>query len=83
MGVCSTATIDGDRVYFVSHRFEVVCLDVNGLTGTQAGEARVLWTFDMEKMLGVFPCDAANGSPLIDGDLIYVQTSNGVDRNFC
>src|SRR5678816_1473451 len=50
MGVCSTATIDGDRVYFVSHRFEVVCLDVNGLTGTRAGEARVLWIFDMEKM---------------------------------
>jgi outer membrane protein assembly factor BamB len=81
MGVCSTATIYGDRAYFVNHRFEVMCLDVNGLTGTQAGEARVLWTFDMEKIVGAFPCDAANGSPLIDGDLLYVQTSNGVDRN--
>jgi outer membrane protein assembly factor BamB len=81
MGVCSTASIDGDRVYFVSHRFEVVCLDVNGLTGTQAGDARVLWTFDMQENVGAFPCDAANGSPLIDGDLLYVQTSNGVDRN--
>ena len=29
----------------------------------------------------MFPCDAANGSPLIDGDLLYVPTSNGVDRN--
>jgi outer membrane protein assembly factor BamB len=81
MGVCSTAAIDGDRVYFVSHRFEVVCLDVNGQAGTNAGEARVIWTFDMQEKAGVFPCDAANGSPLIDGDLLYVQTSNGVDRN--
>ena len=30
---------------------------------------------------GVFPCDTANGSPIIDGDLLYVQTSNGIDRN--
>jgi outer membrane protein assembly factor BamB len=81
MGVCSTAAIDGDRVYFVSHRFEVVCLDVNGQAGAEAGEARVIWLFDMQEKAGVFPCDAANGSPLIDGDLLYVQTSNGVDRN--
>jgi outer membrane protein assembly factor BamB len=81
MGVCSTAAIDGDRVYFVSHRFEVVCLDVNGQAGTEVSNARVVWTFDMQEKAGVFPCDAANGSPLIDGDLLYVQTSNGVDRN--
>jgi outer membrane protein assembly factor BamB len=81
MGVCSTAAIDGGRVYFVNHRFEVVCLDVNPPGGTEPREARALWTFDMQEKLGVFPCDAANGSPLIDGDLLYVQTSNGIDRN--
>lgn len=81
MGVCSTAAVDGNRVYFVSQRFEVVCLDVDGLGGTQSGEARVLWIFDMQEKVGAFPCDAANGSPLIDGNLLYVQTSNGIDRN--
>ncbi|MCX6906342.1 MAG: PQQ-binding-like beta-propeller repeat protein, partial [Verrucomicrobia bacterium] len=81
MGVCSSPTVTGGRVYFVSHRFEVVCLDVNGLTGTEPGEARVVWVFDMEEKAGVFPCDAANGSPIIDGDLLYVPTSNGIDRN--
>jgi outer membrane protein assembly factor BamB len=35
----------------------------------------------MFDQLGVFPCDAVNGNPIIDGDLLYVQTSNGVDRN--
>ncbi|MFI5380334.1 MAG: PQQ-binding-like beta-propeller repeat protein [Tepidisphaerales bacterium] len=82
MGVCSSATVDGDRVYFVSNRFEVICLDANGEPpGPQAGQARVIWSLDMFDKLGVFPCDAANGSPLIDGDLLYVQTSNGIDRN--
>jgi len=81
MGVCSTATVDGNRVYFVSQRFEVVCLDVNGPAGTQSGEARVVWAFDMQEKVRAFPCDAANGSPLIDGNLVYVQTSNGIDRN--
>jgi hypothetical protein len=66
---------------FVSHRFEVVCLDVNAQSDTQSGEARVFWSFDMQEKVGAFPWDAANGSPLIDGDLLYVQTSNGVDRN--
>ena len=82
LGVCSTAAIDGDRAYFVSNRFEVVSLDVRGqpLSPT-AGQARVVWSYDMWDQLGVFPCDAANGSPLIDGDLLYVPTSNGVDRN--
>src|ERR1035437_6886466 len=42
MGVCSSATINDGRVYFVSHRFEVVCLDVHGLVGTaQIGRAHV------------------------------------------
>ncbi len=35
MGVCSTAAVDGDRVYFVSNRFEVICLDVNGETAAR------------------------------------------------
>ncbi len=81
MGVCSTAAIDGGRVYFVSQRFEVVCLDVNPPSGTEPGEARTIWTFDMQERAGVFPCDTANGSPVIDGDLLYVTTSNGIDRN--
>ncbi len=82
MGVCASAAVDCDRVYFVSNRFDVLCLDVHGQPpGPDAGKARVVWSFDMWDKLGVFPCDAANGSPVIDGDLLYVETSNGVDRN--
>jgi outer membrane protein assembly factor BamB len=82
LGVCSTPIVDGDHLYFVTHSFKVMCLDVNGQPpGPEAGQARVIWEYDMFDQLGVFPCDAANGSPAIDGDLLYVQTSNGVDRN--
>ena len=78
LGVCSSPIVDGDRVYFVTHCFKIMCLDVKGQpAGPEAGKARVLWTYDMWDQLGVFPCDAANGSPLIDGDLLYVITSNG------
>ena len=84
IGVCSSAAVDGDRVYFISNRCDLLCLDVAGgppTPGTQLGQPRVVWTYDMMAQLGVFPCDASNGSPLIIGDLLYVTTSNGVDRN--
>jgi outer membrane protein assembly factor BamB len=82
LGVCSTPVVDGDRVYFVTHSFKVMCLDPTGQrTGGEPGQAQVVWEYDLWDKLGVFPCDAANGCPAIDGDLLYVQTSNGVDRN--
>jgi outer membrane protein assembly factor BamB len=30
LGVCSSPAVDGDRLYFVTHRLEVLCLAVNG-----------------------------------------------------
>ncbi len=30
LGICSSPTVDGDRVYVVTNRCEVLCLDVNG-----------------------------------------------------
>ncbi|MGA2030696.1 MAG: PQQ-binding-like beta-propeller repeat protein [Thermoguttaceae bacterium] len=80
IGVCSSAAVEGDRLYFVSNRFDVLCLETAG-SPVKSGDARVAWTFDMWKQLGVFPCDTANGSPLLVGDLLYVTTCNGVDRN--
>ncbi|MFM7107429.1 MAG: PQQ-binding-like beta-propeller repeat protein [Planctomycetaceae bacterium] len=31
LGICSTAMVDGDRVYVVTNRCEVLCLDVDGM----------------------------------------------------
>ena len=37
LGICSTATVDGDRVYLVTNRCEVVCLDADGLADGNDG----------------------------------------------
>jgi outer membrane protein assembly factor BamB len=78
LGVCSSPLVDGERVYFVTHDFKVLCLDVAGNAGRR--KAKIVWKYDMWSRLGVFPSDAANGSPILDGDLLYVHTSNGIDR---
>ena len=85
LGVCSTPAVDGDRLYFVDQNCVVECLDVHGqppAPGEAVGAAKVVWAFDMyaDPAVGSRPSDASNGSPLIDGDLLYVPTANGVDR---
>ena len=96
LGICATATVDDGRVYFVNHRCEVMCLDANGSDapadangGATNGvptlppgvrQERVLWTFDLWDH-GIRPADACNGQPLVDGDLVYVCTCNGTDRD--
>lgn len=37
LGICSSAAVDGDRVYIVSNRCEVLCLDANGLKNGNQG----------------------------------------------
>ena len=35
-GICSSCYVDGDRVYYVSNRCELVCADVNGANDGRA-----------------------------------------------
>lgn len=37
LGLCSSPAVDGDKVYIVSNRCEVVCIDVNGLANGNQG----------------------------------------------
>ncbi len=37
LGICSSPSVDGNRVYFVSNRCEVVCLDVEGMANGNDG----------------------------------------------
>ncbi len=39
-GICSPATVEGNRVYIVSNRGEVLCLDLEGLTNGNDGPYR-------------------------------------------
>ncbi len=77
-GIASTPTVDGNHLYYVSNRGEVVCADTNAKPGSQ--EANIIWKLDMLKELGVFPHKLPNCSPLVAGDLVFINTSNGVDE---
>ena len=91
-GVCSTPLVEGNRLWFVTNRGEVRCLDTEGFhDGKNDGpyksednenkdEADVVWVFDMMKDLGVSQHNMADCSVTSVGDMLFVCTSNGVDE---
>ncbi len=101
-GLCSIPTIEGDRAYVVTNRYEVICLDMRGMADGNDGiyqdeaehmmpegetpvplspkDADILWLFDMRTEVGMYPHDSAHTSILLDGDLLYLNTCNGVDN---
>jgi outer membrane protein assembly factor BamB len=91
-GVCSSPIVEGNRLYYVTNRAELVALDTKGFTdGKNDGvtdeklhgpkDADVVWKFDMMEEVGSQPHNMANSSPVIYGDLIFVSTSNGQDES--
>jgi outer membrane protein assembly factor BamB len=90
-GLCSSPTVEGDRVYYVSNRCTVECADVagmaNGNQGAQtekykdATDGDLIWGYDLIKNQDVFPHNMSAGCPLIVGDILYTVTANGVDEN--
>jgi outer membrane protein assembly factor BamB len=77
IGIVSHPLIDGNRVYYVSNRCELICASTEG----KGEQADIIWRLDMIKDLEVFPRWLAGCSPLIVGDLIFVVTDNGVDKD--
>jgi outer membrane protein assembly factor BamB len=94
-GLCSSPVVEGDRVYFVSNRAEVLCLTTEGLAAGNVGvtdekykdttkgqvDGDVVWRLDMIDKLGVFPHNIACCSPIIVGDTLFIVTGNGVDKD--
>jgi outer membrane protein assembly factor BamB len=89
-GVCSSAAVEGKRLYYVNSRGELVCLDTEGFTdGKNDGvqdetykgptDADIVWKLDMRKDLGVAQLYMASTSPVIWEDLVFVVASNGRD----
>ena len=77
-GVCSSPTIEGDRLYLVTPQAEVVCIDLTSWPAAGAESApRVLWRYDMTKILHVMQDHVSSCSPLVYGDYVYVCTGNG------
>ncbi|MDA0204199.1 MAG: PQQ-binding-like beta-propeller repeat protein [Acidobacteria bacterium] len=92
-GVCSSPAVADGIVYYLSSRAELMALDVEGFRDgendgpfteeefTSEFDGDVIWKLDLFNDLGVFPHNMAATSPLIVGDLIFVNTSNGVDES--
>jgi outer membrane protein assembly factor BamB len=77
-GVCSSPLVEGDKLYYVTNRCEIVCLDTHG---DGNGGAKVLWKYDMMEEVGSQPHNMSNSSPVSYGDLLYISTANGQDES--
>ena len=92
IGICTSPCVDGDRLWYVTNRCEVVCLDVQGFHDnendgpfreephTNKEGADVIWKFDMIKEFQVFPHNMTCTSPLCVGETLFLNTCNGVDE---
>lgn len=91
-GICSSPCVEKDRLWLVTNRAELMCLDAAGFhdgdndgvvqdePDNQKQDADIVWQLDMIDELGVFPHNLATSSPVVFGDLVYVITSNGVEE---
>lgn len=101
-GIVSPVSIEDGRVYAISNRNEVICLDIDGQSDGNDGpyldegrhmglgsdttyevttnDADILWLYDIPNQAGTYPHDGAHSAILIDGDFLYINTSNGVDN---
>jgi outer membrane protein assembly factor BamB len=91
-GICDGPYVEGDRLYYVSNRAELIAADVEGFRDgendgpfkdeKETGETDedVVWKLDMIGELDVFPHNQAAGNPLVVGDLVFTTTGQGVDE---
>lgn len=91
-GICSTPLVVGKRLYFVTNRGEVVCLDTAGFhddknegvtnePNTNKDEADVVWSYNMMEQLKVHQHYMSNCSVTSAGDFLFVCTSQGIDED--
>jgi outer membrane protein assembly factor BamB len=92
-GVASSPLVVGNRLYYVSNRGVVFCVDTQGFRDgendgsfkdeklTRPVDADVVWSFDMMEQVGSYPHNLSNSSPVLWNNRIFVSTSNGQDES--
>jgi outer membrane protein assembly factor BamB len=92
-GVASSPLVVGNRLYYVSNRGVVFCVDTQGFRDnendgpfkdeklTRPVDADVVWSFDMMEQVGSYPHNLSNSSPVFWNDRLFVSTSNGQDES--
>lgn len=93
VGICSNPLVEGDRLWIVTNRGEVLCLDTEGFLDREndgpyrnepsedVQEADIVWVFDMMQQVGSRQHNMASCSVTARDDLLFVCTSNGVDES--
>ncbi|MCD8533847.1 MAG: PQQ-like beta-propeller repeat protein [Verrucomicrobia bacterium] len=66
LGICSSPAIEGDRVYLVSNRCEILCLDVHGMSNGNDGP------FKDEGAFMAGPGNPAMDVAELDADIIWI-----------
>ena len=91
-GICSTVYCEDSRVWYVTSRGEVLCLDSEGFhdgendgpfkaeANNNKDEADILWRLDMMGQLGVSQHNMCSCSVTAFGKYLFVDTGNGVDE---
>ncbi len=92
-GICSTSAVEGDRLWIVTNRGELMCLDTEGFhdgendgpttdeTNKNEMDADIIWSVDLIEEYGVIPHYMSASSPVIAGDLVCILSGNGVDAS--
>jgi outer membrane protein assembly factor BamB len=93
-GICCAPLVEGKRLWFVTSRGEVRCLDTEGFHDGEndgpykseeveaKGEADVIWVLDMmASPLFVSQHNMCSCSVTSAGDVLFVNTSNGLDES--
>ena len=90
-GICCAPFVDGDKLWYVTSRGEVVCLDTEGFNdgendgpfnkepNEEKNEADIVWKLDMMAQLNVSQHNMCSCSVTAVGNLLFVNTGNGVD----
>ncbi len=92
-GIVAVPFVEGERLWYVTNRGEVVCLDTEGFLDKEndgvfqeeeviaPDEADVVWKFDMMKELGTHQHNMCTCSVTCAGEILFVVTSNGLDES--
>ena len=92
LGLCSCPYVEGNRLWYVTNRNEIACLDTEGfLDGENDGpftrepnqnrdEADIIWKVDLMERFGALPHNQARCAVTAAGDTLFVSTSNGIDE---
>lgn len=91
IGICCSPLVENNRLWYVTSRGEVVCLDTEGFWDdendgsiqneeyTDKNDADVIWRFDMMKELGISQHNMCSSSVTASGNRLFVLTGNGID----